>query len=173
MRGVYRLPRELRGKLAKPLGHVFTPEEIADSEFERLMRGATMVVTVGDRVTETLGGLGRTPEVQVVDGVERRIRRDPPDVPYSRLIKVRNPAGTITQEAIEGVRKAIEGRKPVRVLVDGEEDLMAMLAIAMAPISAVVFYGQPGVGIVSVKVSALSKSRSRTLLGKMGIRSVR
>jgi uncharacterized protein (UPF0218 family) len=154
------------------MGQVFRTDEVEESEFEKLVREAPMVVTVGDRVTDTLGAMGRTPEVQVVDGVERRTRRDLPKVPYARLVKVRNPAGTLTEGAISGVRSAFLGRKPVRVQVEGEEDLMAMIAIAMAPLSAMVFYGQPGVGVVAVKANAISKSRNRALLAKMGIRGI-
>jgi uncharacterized protein (UPF0218 family) len=169
---VYRLPEELRSTLAQPLGTVFKGEDVDGPEFRKLVREAPMVVTVGDRVTDTLGGLGRTPDVQVVDGVERRSRRDLPNVPFARLVKVRNPAGTLTAVAISGVKDALLGKKPVRVQVEGEEDLMAMLAIAMAPVSALVFYGQPGVGVVAVKANAVSKSRNRAVLAKMGIRGI-
>jgi uncharacterized protein (UPF0218 family) len=172
LRRVYRLPEELRPKLAEPLGSVFTGEEAAGPEFEKLVRESPMVITVGDRVTDTVGALGRTPDVQVVDGVERRKHREPPDVEYARLLKVKNPAGTITLGAIGGMRRAIEGKKPVRVLVEGEEDLMAMLAIAMAPVSATVFYGQPGVGVVAVKANALTKSRNRAILKRLGINAI-
>jgi GTP-dependent dephospho-CoA kinase len=169
---VYRLPEELRPKLASPMGRVFDAEATKMKEFAEAVEQAPMAITVGDRVTETLGELGTTPAVQVVDGVERRTKRKPPEVPYVRLVKVRNPAGTITQNAIAGMRSAFGGKKPVRVMVDGEEDLMAMLAIAMAPVSSMVFYGQPGVGVVAVKVNAVSKSRNRAILGKMGIESL-
>jgi uncharacterized protein (UPF0218 family) len=172
LRRVYRLPVELRSTLARPLGTVFTEEEVGSPEFKKLVRDAPMVVTVGDRVTDTLGALGRTPEVQVVDGVERRQLRELPAVPYARLVKVKNPAGTVTAEAIGGMRRAFGGKKPVRVKVEGEEDLMAMLAIAMAPVSAVVYYGQPGEGVVAVKANAVSKSRNREILAKMGIRGI-
>ena len=173
MRRVFRLPEELRPKLAKPLGRLFTGAEVNGAEFGELVRGAPMVITVGDRVTETLEDSGRTPDVQVVDGVERRGRRDLPKVPYARLVKVKNPAGTLTLGAISGLRKALEGKKPVRVLVDGEEDLVAIVAVAMAPASAVVFYGQPKVGVVAVKADARSRSRSRDILAEMGIEGVR
>jgi len=59
------------------------------------------------------------------------------------------------------------------VQVDGEEDLMAMLAIAMAPVFAMVFYGQPGVGVVAVRTDATAKARNRAILAKMGIVRVR
>jgi len=172
LRRVYKLPEELRSTLAQPLGTVFKGEEVDGPEFRKLVREAPMVVTVGDRVTDTLGNLGRTPDVQVVDGVERRSRRELPNVPFARLVRVRNPAGTLTAGAITGVRDALLGKKPVRVQVEGEEDLMAMLAIAMAPVSAMVFYGQPGVGVVAVKANGVSKSRNRAILAKMGIRGI-
>ena len=172
MRRTYRLPDELRTKLAAPLGTVYPTEEVRGEEFERLVRSAPMTVTVGDRVTDTLGTMGRTPDVQVVDGVERRIKRAVPTVPYARLLRVKNPAGTLTEEAIAGMKKAFLGKKPVRVQVVGEEDLMAMLAIAMAPVSAIVFYGQPGVGVVAVKANAIAKSRNRAILGQMGIKGI-
>ena len=172
MDGAHRLPEELRKKLATPLGRVYSGEEAAGGEFRDLVLQASMVITVGDRVTETLANLGRPPEVQVVDGVERRNRREPPRVPYRRLIRVKNPAGTLTDEAMEGMRKAFGGEKPARVLVDGEEDLMTMLAVAMAPVSSSVFYGQPGVGVVTVKVDGTSKSRNRAMLAEMGIRDL-
>jgi GTP-dependent dephospho-CoA kinase len=165
----FKLPEALRKELGKPLGEVYEGEETKGEEFRKQANQPAMVITVGDRVTETFGELGRTPDVQVVDGVERRSKRDPPKVPYVRLVKVRNPAGEITSDAIRGMRSAFGGRKPVRVMVDGEEDLLAMVAVAMAPISSTVYYGQPQVGVVVVKVNAVSKSRNRAMLAKMGI----
>lgn len=172
MRRTYRLPEELRTRLATPLGTVYSPEETKGRDFERLVSSAPMTITVGDRVTDTLGAMGRTPDLQVVDGVERRVARAVPAVPYAKLIKVKNPAGTLTDDAIAGMKKAFLGKKPVRVQVKGEEDLMTMLAIAMAPVSAVVFYGQPGVGVVVVKATAVAKSRNRAILAKMGIKGI-
>ena len=168
----YRLPDVLRPTLAQPLGQVFSAEEARGPEFEGLVKSSPMAITVGDRVTETLGQMGRVPDVQVVDGVERRVARGVPEVPYARLLKVKNPPGNLTAEAIAGMKKAFVGKKPVRVMVEGEEDLMAMLAIAMAPVSATVFYGQPGVGVVAVKANAVSKSRNRVILAKMGIKGL-
>jgi uncharacterized protein (UPF0218 family) len=172
LRRTYRLPEELRTKLAVPLGTVYSAEEVMGPDFLKLVRSASMTITVGDRVTDTLGGIGRTPDVQVVDGVERRVGREVPAVPFARLIRVKNPAGMLTEDSIVGMKKAFLGKKPVRVQVEGEEDLMAMLAIAMAPVSAIVFYGQPGVGVVAVKANAIAKSRNRAILAQMGIRGI-
>ncbi|MBI3840867.1 MAG: DUF359 domain-containing protein [Thaumarchaeota archaeon] len=170
---VYRLPESLRPSLARPLGRLFKKDEVDGPTFKKLVGEAAMVVTVGDRVTETVWGLGRAPDLQVVDSRENRKERNPPDVPFARLVKVKNPPGTLTHEAIEGVRDALGGKKPARVLVEGEEDLVAIPVIALAPVSALVFYGQPGEGIVAVRADAVAKSRNRRILGEMGISEVR
>lgn len=168
MEGEYPLPQELREMLAKPMGRLFTEGEIESGGFGDALAGSTMVVTVGDRATETVAAKGRVPDVQIVDGRENRNVREPPDVSYAVLYKVRNPAGMITLEAFEGIKKAFEGRKPARVLVDGEEDLLAIPAIVLAPLSAVLFYGQPGRGMVMVKADEGAKSRNSDLLKQMG-----
>lgn len=126
-----------------------------------------MVITVGDRVTETAQELGRTPDVQVVDGYERRERRTPPDVPYVRLLRASNPAGVITKTAEAAVRSAMEGVKPARVLIDGEEDLLAIIAIDAAPTGSSVYYGQPGAGVVLVTVDERAKSSVGRILASM------
>ncbi len=169
----YRLPEGLRPRLAKPMGRLFSPDEMKSEEFKEAVLRAPMVITVGDRVTETIGKLGRVPDVQVIDGRENRKDRELPNVPFSRLVKVTNPAGTVTQQAIDGIREAFEGGKPVRVLVEGEEDLLAIPVIAIAPLSANVFYGQPREGIVVVGVGADTKSMNRGILAEMGITDLR
>lgn len=165
----YNLPPGLRPRLAKPLGRLFKGSEVEGPAFRELVTGAQIIVTVGDRVTDTIGKMGRTPEVQVVDGVERREKREPPGVAHARLIRAKNPAGQLTSEAMEAVRSAFLGEKPARVLVEGEEDLLAMAAIAFAPQSAVVLYGQPGVGVVAVVVDEEARERTLSIMDEMGI----
>ncbi len=173
MQKEYKLPEHLRPRLAKPLGRLFSGEEVKSHSFAKVVSDSAVVVTVGDRVTDTLGGLGRNPEVQVVDSRENRKERALPDVAYARLIGVHNPAGTVTEEAIDGIREAFRGEKPVRVLVNGEEDLLTIPVVALAPVSAVIFYGQPGEGIVVVKADPESKARNRAILAEMGISEIR
>ncbi len=159
----------MRPMLAQPLGRLFASSEVEGKEFRDVLRESDMIITVGDRTTETLGAMGRVPDVQVVDGREERRTRPPPEVPHRSTIEAVNPPGALTTEVIEAVRKALSGPKPVRVLVDGEEDLVAIPMIALAPVSSLVLYGQPGRGLVAVKVEATSKQRSRSILEKIGV----
>ena len=151
MAGQYRLPEELRPELARPLGRLFGPSEIEGPQLRESLSAASFVVTVGDRVTETIGKLGRTPDLQIVDSMENRRSRRPPEVPYAESYSLKNPAGTVTLDAIAVIGNALRGRKPARLLVDGEEDLLAMPAIILAPVQASIYYGQPGEGIVLVR----------------------
>jgi len=169
----YRLPNSLRERLAKPIGKLFKDEEADGRAFRSELDKATFVITVGDRVTERMAELGRIPDVQVVDGRERRMARRMPAVKYKRLIRVRNPPGTITDEALDGISEALQKKadRPVRVLVEGEEDLLAIAALAAAPLGSKLYYGQPLVGVVLVKVDKAAKRRNAEILKVMGIPS--
>jgi GTP-dependent dephospho-CoA kinase len=166
--GDHVLTPNLRRKLKKPLGRLFPSIEVRGEEFLALVTSASLVVTVGDRVTETLQETtGRSPDVFVVDGMERRSAREIPRVAHGSTLKAKNPAGRITKAAKRVIKRAFAGAKPVMVLIDGEEDLLAIPAVIEAPLGAVVFYGQPMEGVVAVEVDERSKERAREVLRQM------
>jgi uncharacterized protein (UPF0218 family) len=164
----YRLPEEMREELAKPMGRLFRAADISGAEFRDAITHGSFVITIGDRVTETAGKFGRVPDVQIVDSRENRKPRMLPDVSFVSGFDVANPPGGIAEAAVESIRKALAAKKPARVLVDGEEDLLAIPAIILAPEGSRLFYGQPGEGIVMVTADAAAKQRSRALLRRMG-----
>jgi hypothetical protein len=76
-------------------------------------------------------------------------------------IKVKNPAGVITQE----LREALEaGNPPLKIIVDGEEDLATIPAVLSAPLGSVVAYGQPGEGLVLIEVTEQKRREFENLL---------
>lgn len=131
------------------------------------LRSAPLVITVGDRVTQTMHELGRDPDLQVVDEVERRLPREAPSAPYSRLLRAANPAGTVTAEAARAIGSALKGEKPARILIEGEEDLLVIPAVDAAPLGSAIYYGQPGVGVVLVRVDERAKSSVKRILSSM------
>jgi uncharacterized protein (UPF0218 family) len=164
----YVLSPYLRRKLKKPLGRLFRSVDVRGEEFLALVTRSSLVVTVGDRVTETLQETtGRPPDVFVVDGMERRSAREIPRVAHGSTLKAKNPAGRITKSARSAIKRAFAGEKPVMVLIDGEEDLLTIPAVIEAPLGAVVFYGQPLEGVVAVEVDERSKGRARDVLRQM------
>ena len=164
----YVLGAELRRKLKKPLGRLFPAVDVRGEEFLALVTGAPFVVAVGDRVTETLQETtGRSPDVFVVDGMERRRAREVPRIAHASTITAKNPAGRITKAALGAMKKAFAEEKPVMVLIEGEEDLLTIAAVLDAPMGAVVFYGQPLEGVVAVTVDARSKANAKEILRQM------
>ena len=163
-----RLPRELRGELKEPMGPIFT-------DAERLLSDVTgPVIAVGDVVTYHLEEAGRTPDVAVVDGLTKRERvgGDVADVvatltESANRIEVKNPAATLTREMGVALRDALRAEAPTVIVVEGEEDLVALPAIVAAPLGASVVYGQPDEGMVRADVTAERKREMRDLLGQM------
>lgn len=166
--GDHVLTPSLRRKLKKPLGRLFPAVDVRGEEFLALVAGASFVVTVGDRVAETLlETTGRSPDVFVVDGMERRTAREVPRIAHGSTLKAKNPPGRITKAAMGAMKRAFKGEKPAMVLIDGEEDLLTIPAVIDAPLGSVVFYGQPLVGVVAVKVDERAKASAREILEQM------
>jgi uncharacterized protein (UPF0218 family) len=160
---VLSLPERLRSELKEPLGPV-----VADAE-SLLAAVESPLVTVGDIVTYHLEEAGRPPDVALFDA---RTKREPVDDAVGAAlaeadVRVENPAGTLTADLLVALRDAIDATDPVRIRVDGEEDLAALPAIIAAPEGASVVYGQPGEGMVHVRVTPEARDRSRDLLARM------
>ena len=158
-----RLPTDLREELKDPLGPIYT-------EVERLLNEAgTPLIAVGDVVTAHLRAGGRRPDLALVDG---RTQRGPIDEAVARALEappdrpVPNPPATLTAELLEALADGLSASEPTTVHVDGEEDLAALPAVLAAPIDASVVYGQPGEGMVHVRITAERKRTVRKLLGR-------
>ncbi|MEM4312361.1 MAG: DUF359 domain-containing protein [Nitrososphaerales archaeon] len=166
---LYKLTDDLRLRLKEPLGKLFNDEKILSEEFIDIIRDCKLLVSVGDRSTERLISMGIIPKIQIVDGKEQRIKRPLPQGEY-KLIKCFNPAGYISSSSIISYKRALKGKKPVRILVDGEEDLLTLLALYFSPKGSVVIYGQPNKGMVIVKVDLKIQRMSLSFLKRMGLK---
>lgn len=173
----YLLPEALRRELAAPFGPVVQSEDL-----KARLEGVDVVLAVGDVVSLTLKLLHVTPRVFVCDyqtqrglggGVKGQAANESAlyeaelgswgDVAFT----VRNPAGSITRQAWDAVRIALEHPEgPVRVHVDGEEDLLGIPCFLEAPDGSVVLYGMPNQGVVVVQVDAAFKARVAALLAR-------
>ncbi len=157
-----RLPDELRPLLASP-----PPGARLTAEPWRLLRHSCLA-SVGDVVTGDLVSHGARPLVAVVDCATLR-RRRPGSCPGGGLgpvLRARNPAGTITREAVEALAAALAGGGGV-VLVEGEEDLLALPLIMLLPLGCTVVYGLPGVSAVVLRVTPWLKAYVQRVLERM------
>ncbi len=124
------------------------------------------LTTVGDVVSRETLAAGIQVSLRIVDQMTLRKRISPVEIKVERTYKVRNPAGVVTKEAWDAIREALKDREAL-ILVDGEEDLLAIPAVLESPDNALVVYGQPSEGLVVVTASAEKKSEVRKIVNRM------
>jgi uncharacterized protein (UPF0218 family) len=122
------------------------------------------IVAVGDTVSRNLTENGFAPKLTIVDNKCMRKNTKPPRLGSDQALYVKNPQGTITDEAEETIARALKGKQTVKIIVDGEEDLLALPAIIHSADKSFVIYGQPYQGIVVVKATSEKKAEIRAIL---------
>ncbi len=167
------LPEELRPLMKKPLGTLYVGKGSDTIEkFIGELASSTRLISVGDVTTFHLLEAGIFPDICIVDN---RTKREPVATHMSTRnmdkvyeeISVDNPAGIISDELIRTLCEAFAAKKPIRIFVRGEEDLATLPVILLAPVGAVVLYGQPDEGVVFVKVTREKKRELREIFEKL------
>ncbi|MEK9143204.1 MAG: pantetheine-phosphate adenylyltransferase [Patescibacteria group bacterium] len=165
------MPESMRGVLGRPLGKViknWIPDRVGDD---------ITTITVGDIATKTLLDAGITPKLAIIDGKVGRKpfhetvdRLQPQRVSPFEAKTVKSGPGFIGREAVEAIEHCFSSYVlPLTsyvILVDGEEDLLVLPAILHAPLGSILYYGQPGEGLVEVKITKPLKEKARLLLGQ-------
>jgi len=82
-----------------------------------------------------------------------------------------NPPSTITPALITSLNQSfnqslVSPQSTQTILVKGEEDLAVLPAILLSPLNTAIFYGQPGQGLVHIRVTESSKQKALKLLQK-------
>jgi uncharacterized protein (UPF0218 family) len=160
------LQDDAREAMRLPLGPV-----IQDADLGEHLKGAKVLVTVGDMVTVTLLEAGYDVSLAVFDYKTKRTEewdfRRRLDRIGGRRLRARNPPAMITKELWEALQNAfwmVGTGARVGIEVEGEEDLAAIPAIIMAPEGARVLYGMPGKGMVVVTVNDGARKKATALL---------
>jgi hypothetical protein len=164
------LPSKLRRELKSPLGRLIegSQEETMKRLGELIVKEKpTMIISVGDVVSENMAKHGILAHLAIVDNRVMRQPRKPVMLKANQTRHVQNPPGTITAEAWLAVKEALEQRHSVKIVVDGEEDLLALVALLHAPLDALVVYGQPYEGIVAIKVTRRKRQEARRIIEAM------
>jgi len=90
-----------------------------------------------------------------------------PKLSNATELTVDNPAAEITLQSIDIIKKAFTIQPPVRLNVNGEEDLLVIPACIYAPENAIILYGQPNEGLVIVKITPEIRNKTQKLLDSM------
>ena len=163
-----KLPDNLREQLKIPLGLLLLESEANKKNIQNHISENSFIITVGDRTTEKMIEFGLIPSLQIIDGQEKRIKRNiPENFDVSTFLTCDNPAAELTNQSIETIKKAFVSKAPVRITVRGEEDLLVIPVCIYAPENSVVMYGQPNEGLVIVKITPEIRNKTQKLLDSM------
>ena len=164
------LTNDLRVKLKSPLGTLLKGSFNGTiKEFENIVKAKrpSMIISVGDALSEALLKQGIFPKVLIVDCKVMRKPTAPLITEGYETFPLRNVAGTISDEAWAVVESAVTRDSKVKIVVEGEEDLLTLVAIISAPESAAVVYGQPCEGMVIVEVTSEKKKETQRIVEAM------
>jgi uncharacterized protein (UPF0218 family) len=168
--GIRLLTPPLRKRLKSPLG-LLIQGSFAETmqRLEKIIEKdkPSMLISVGDVVSSNMIKHDIQPRVLIVDNKVMRKRIPPIQAKVNQTLHLKNPAGTLAEEAWAVMREALWKKRKTRVLVDGEEDLLTLVAVLCAPENSLVIYGQPKEGIVVVKVTKEKKDHIRQIVDAM------
>lgn len=144
-----------RQYLSRPLGPIVTEANPNDTR---------LIAVVGDYALSQFLINNWSYRIGVYDGRTQRqpfvhelIKKITP------TLKIANPAGSISAEAFQQLAK-LDTTKQQHILVDGEEDLVTTALILTLPLKAILYYGQPGKGMVKLEISEELKEKIWKLL---------
>jgi len=156
---ILTLPEKLRPIFKLPLGKVYHKIPDVKKQPQR------MLVAVGDIISQSLINKGIIPDVKIIDYRSRR--QYLLDISKKNLSLINEP-GTINKQTVKAICKVVKknldyGKKSL-IEIKGEEDLLVLPVILLAPLGVVVFYGQFELGVVKVEVTEVLKQKVRKIL---------
>jgi pantetheine-phosphate adenylyltransferase len=166
----YSITDRLKEELRMPASKIFEGDnQIVTEDLINYIKEENFeyVICVGDEVSRDLLAKGYKPRNIIVDG---KVMRKPIDYLkkilelYTNRFQLKNPASTISRNSWKVINDAFKSESAV--LVEGEEDLLAIPILLLAKNNTAIIYGQPGRGKVVIKVDDNKKETWRKRLGE-------
>ncbi len=162
------LTENLRNELKIPLGKLILNSSLEKESSIRKIYSQKLVITVGDATSELLLQLGLIPLLHIVDGREKRKKRELPlSDSINTILTCKNKAGQISEENFNLIKTIFKKEPPIRLVVNGEEDLFVLPVCLFAPKNSVVMYGQPNEGLVIVEISEEIQAKIQKIVNQM------
>ncbi len=170
--GTLLMPSTLKSALEKPFGVLLSTKEF---EMQAKKDGHCNIVGIGDRTVESLLTLGVGMKLAVIDRLSRR-KPHPWSADHEQLLAtftkstIQSGPGYISEQALVWIRKWGEKSreqfkgKTELLVIEGEEDLLTLPVAYYAPVGIVIYYGQPGQGVVRLEITEEVKNRAALLL---------
>lgn len=163
------LPSKLRSQLKNPFGKI-----LKNVNLDSLNLNPSKTILVGDVVTKTFNNLFFKQKISAVDFLVKRKRffSNIKELGFKKDVKVvetNNQAGHLTPclfKSIKNIFDFLNGRNRFVLLVNGEEDLSVLVFLILAPLDFSVLYGQPGEGVVMIRVTEKNKKKAYLIISR-------
>ncbi len=158
------------GLLKEPFGILIKNDTINKESLNREIGRAHKIITVGDTTTEKLVLLGYIPDISVVDGKEKRIKKPKIfEYPTDKILHFENKPGELNEHVIAQIVQLTQRKleSKIQFIIEGEEDLIALPFLMFSPDNWVICYGQPYDGLVIVRVNEESRKRAKLIFNKV------
>ena len=173
----YSMPKILDEELKQPMGKLFPgPSEdpsIAMNLALKSISDEIKIIAVGDVTVFSLQIANREAWISVIDGMTHRKKWDKfeqIEMDEKLLINAKNPPGMLTNSIFKACSAAISQSENVTIFVDGEEDLVPIPLILMAPLGTILLYGQPNEGLIVREIDIPAKTRARRFFDSFVVR---
>ncbi len=156
--------------LKEPFGVIIKDDDINKESLNQKIGKAHKIITVGDTTTEKLVSLGYIPDISVVDGKEKRIKKHKIfEYPTDKILHFENKPGELDEQIIAEILQLTQSKleSKIQFIIEGEEDLVALPFLMFSPDDWVICYGQPYHGLVIVHVNEDSRSRAKLIFNKV------
>ena len=124
------------------------------------------ITAVGDVVSRETLVAGIRVNLRILDHISMRRPTAAFNLNAKKTYRLKNPAGVITLEAWEMIKRAMKDEEAL-IVVEGEEDLLALPCIVESPDGGLVLYGQPSQGLVVVETTPDEKNKAGLIIGRM------
>ena len=155
--------------LKEPFGILIKEDKVNKEILFPFISKSNKIVTVGDTTTEKLLKFGYIPNLSVIDNKEKRILKNKNmEFDVDKKFYFNNRPGEINGDVLDLIKKiTVMDFNRIQIIIDGEEDLLALPLFIHCPNNWTVFYGQPNEGLVIVEVNNITRKKAESIFNKV------
>jgi GTP-dependent dephospho-CoA kinase len=155
--------------LKEPFGILIKENEVNKTKIYSFIKKSYKIVTVGDTTTQKFIEFGYIPDLSIIDHKEKRtIKSNNIEFQVDKVIHCENRQGELNIQVIDLIKKitSIKFNK-IQIIIEGEEDMIALPLFMHSPNKWTIFYGQPNEGLVVVEMNNERRKRAKLIFNKV------
>ncbi len=155
--------------LKEPFGILIKENEVIKTKIYTLISKSNKIVTVGDTTSQKFVEFGYVPDLSIIDNKERRkIKSNNIEFKVDTVIHCENRPGELNTQVIDLIKKITSTKfNKIQIIIEGEEDLIALPLFMYSPNRWTIFYGQPNEGLVVVEMNKDRRKRAKLIFNKV------